>query len=82
MMDNFPQILLQIPTCDASSSRSRFEGVKVQVNFNIPIFEAQIDVDVVNKWLNMLEGYFLVHSFSDQENITFSLLKVSSHVND
>jgi hypothetical protein len=31
---------------------------KVQVNFDIPIFEGQIDVDVIDKWLNLLEGYF------------------------
>jgi hypothetical protein len=39
-------------------------------------------VDVVDKWLNLLEGYFLVHNFSDRENITFSLLKVIPHVKD
>jgi hypothetical protein len=39
-------------------------------------------VDVVDKWLNLLEGYFSVHNFSDRENITFSLLKVVPHVKD
>jgi hypothetical protein len=39
-----------------------------------------IDADVVDKWLNLLEGYFLVHNFSDWENITFALLKVILHV--
>jgi hypothetical protein len=37
-------------------------------------------VDVVDKWLNLLEGYFSVHNFSDRENITFVLLKVVPHV--
>jgi hypothetical protein len=32
-------------------------------------------VDVVDKWLNLLEGYFLVHNFSNREKITFALLK-------
>jgi hypothetical protein len=32
--------------------------------------------DALEKWLNMLEGYFSVHNFSDRENITFALLKV------
>jgi hypothetical protein len=36
---------------------------KVQVNFDIPIFEGQIDVDALEKWLNMLEGYFSIHNF-------------------
>jgi hypothetical protein len=39
-------------------------------------------VDVVDKWLNVLEGYFLVHNFSDRENFIFSLLKVIPHVKD
>ena len=55
---------------------------KVQVNLDIPIFEGKIDVDVVDKWINLLEGYFLVHDFSNQEKITFSLLKVAPHVKD
>jgi hypothetical protein len=37
-------------------------------------------VDVVYKWLNLLEGYFSVHNFSDREMITFALLKVIPHV--
>jgi len=55
---------------------------KVQVNIDIPIFEGQTDADVVEKWLNMLEGYFLVHEFSNWEKITFSLLKATPHIKD
>jgi hypothetical protein len=32
--------------------------------------------------LNLLEGYFSVHNFSDWEKITFALLKVVPHVKD
>jgi hypothetical protein len=32
--------------------------------------------------LNLLEGYFFVHNFSNRENITFALLKVVPHVKD
>jgi hypothetical protein len=39
-------------------------------------------VDVVDIWLNLLEGYFLVHNFFDREKITFALLKVVTHVKD
>jgi hypothetical protein len=39
-----------------------------------------IDVDAIDKWLNLLEGYFLVHNFFDREKITFSLLKAIPHV--
>jgi hypothetical protein len=52
------------------------------VNFDISLFEGLIDVDVVDKWLNLLEGYFSVHNFSDREKIIFSLLKVIPHVKD
>ena len=80
MMDSFTQILLWIPAAaSASSISSRFEDVtpfKVQVNFYIPLFEGQINVDALNKWLNVLDGYFSVHNFFDREKITFALLKV------
>jgi hypothetical protein len=39
-------------------------------------------VDAIDKWLNILEAYFLVHNFSNKENITFTLLKVVPHVKD
>ena len=64
MMDIFAQILQRLPRSDTSASSS-YSGnatpFKVQVNFEIPIFEGQIDADVVDKWLNLLEGYFFVH---------------------
>jgi hypothetical protein len=84
MMENFSHIL-QHPLIKTgmSSSSDHFGGTspfKVQVNFDIPIFEGQIDADSLEKWLNMLEGYFFVHNFSDRENITFALLKDLPHV--
>jgi hypothetical protein len=80
MMDNFMQIFQRLPTDDASSSNGGTAPFKVQISFYIPIFEGQIDVDVVDKWLNLLEGYFSIHNFSNRENITFALLKAIPHV--
>ena len=85
MMDNFSQILQRLPTGGASASSSHSGGAtpfKVQVNFDIPIFEGQIDADAVHRWLNLLEGYFSVHNFSDREKIIFALLKATPHVKD
>jgi len=67
MMDNFVQILQQLPKGDTPTSESYSRSAtpfKVQVNFDFPIFEGQIDIDVVDKWLNLLKGYFSVHDFS------------------
>jgi hypothetical protein len=82
MMDNFVQILLRLPTGNASYSSRGTAPFKVQINFDIPIFEGQIDADVVDKWLNILEGYFFVHNFSNREKITFALLKAVPQVKD
>jgi hypothetical protein len=71
-----------LPKGEASSSSDHATPFKVQVNFDIPLFEGPIDVDVVDKWLNSLEGYFSVHNFFDREMITFSLLNVVLHVKD
>jgi hypothetical protein len=84
MMENFSHILQCLPiTTNTYSSSDHFGGTspfKVQVNFDIPIFEGQIDADALEKWLNLLEGYFSIHNFSDRENITFALLKALPHV--
>jgi hypothetical protein len=82
MMDKFARILQRLLTSDTSSSSGHATPFNVQVNFDIPLFEGQIDAYDVDKWLNMLEGYFSVHNFSDRENITFALLKVVPHVKD
>jgi hypothetical protein len=66
MMDSFTQILRRLPKGDASSSSEGTTLFKVQINFNITIFEGQIEVDVVDKWLNLLEGYFFVHNVSNR----------------
>jgi hypothetical protein len=84
MMENFSHILKRLPIASgASSSSDHFEGTspfKVQVNFDIPVFEGQIDAEALEKWLTLLEGYFSVHNFSDKEKITFALLKALPHV--
>ena len=85
MMDTFAQILQRLPISGASASSSHYGGAapfKVQVNFEIPIFEGQIDAYAIDRWLNLLEGYFLVHDFSEWEKIIFALLKASPHVKD
>jgi hypothetical protein len=75
MMDSFAQILRRLPTGDTSSLNGGNAPFKVKINFDIPI-----DADVVDKWLNLLEGYFSIHKFSNKEKNTFSLLKVVPHV--
>ena len=82
MMDGFAQILRQLPTSNASSSSGGATLFKVQIKFDIPIFKGHIDLDVVDKWLNLLEGYFSIHNFSNREKITFALLKAVPHVKD
>jgi hypothetical protein len=63
MMDNFAQILRRLPTGEASSSSNHTTPFKVHINFDIPLFEGLIDADVVDKWLNLLEGYFFDPQF-------------------
>ena len=66
-----------------SSTSSRFGDAtpfKVQVYFDIPLFEGKIDEDALDNSLNVLDGYFSVHNFFDRENITFTLHKVVPHV--
>ena len=84
MMENFAHILQRLPIATGEySSSGNFGGTspfKVQVNFDIPIFEGPIDADALEKWLNLLEGYFFVQNFSYREKITFTLLKALPNV--
>jgi hypothetical protein len=84
MMENFSHILQHLLIASGTSSSSgHFGGTlpfKVHVNFDISIFEGQIDADALDKWLNLLEGYFSIHNFPDREKITFALLKDIPHV--
>ena len=85
MMHRFSHILARLPTDETSSSDSHYGGatpLKVQFKFDIPKFECKIYENVIDKCSNLLEGYFSVHDFSNQEKITFSLLKVAPHVKD
>jgi hypothetical protein len=82
MMDISAQILLRLLTSDTSTSSGGAAPFKVQINFDMTIFEGQIDADAVDTWLNLLEGYFSIHNFFDRENITFVLLKAVLHVKD
>ena len=68
MMENFSHILQHMLIASgAYSSSGHFGGTspfKVQVNFDIPIFEGQIDTDALEKWLNLIEGYFSIKKIS------------------
>jgi hypothetical protein len=82
MMDNFSQILRQLPTGDAYSSSEGTTPFKVQINFDIPIFQGKIDVGILDICLNLIEGYFSIHNFFNREKIKFVLLKAIPHVKD
>jgi hypothetical protein len=49
MMDTFVKILRWLPTEEASSSIVHTTPFKVQVNFDISLFEGMIDEDDVDK---------------------------------
>jgi hypothetical protein len=63
MMEIFSQILRRLLTRKKSTSSRGVASFKLQINFYIPLFEGQIDVDFVDKWLNLLEGYFFPQLF-------------------
>jgi hypothetical protein len=59
MMEIFTQILRRLPmvVVETSSTSNHFASAtpfKVQVNFDIPLFEDQIDVDAIERCLNLL----------------------------
>ena len=84
MMENFAHILQRLPIASGTYLlRGHFGGTspfKVQFNFDIPLFEGQIDVEALEKWLTLLEGYFSIHNFFEKEKITIALLKALPHV--
>lgn len=84
-MDSFAQIPQWLPKGNATTSSSYYGNAtpfKVEVKFEIPIFECQIDVDIIDKWINLLEGYFSFPDFFSREKLTFTLLKATLHIKD
>jgi hypothetical protein len=67
MMKIFTKILQQMPTMvETPSTSNHFGGAtpfKVQFNFEILLFQANIDVDGLDTLLNLLEGYYSVQFF-------------------
>ena len=58
MMDKFSHIIQRLTTGSTSTSSSHSRGsthFNVQLNFDISIFEGQIYVDIIDKWLNLLD---------------------------
>ena len=84
MMENFSHILqhmsIKVGVYSSSGHFGSTSPFKIQVNFDIHVFEGQIDANALEKWLNILEGYFSIHNFFDREKIKFALLKVLPHV--
>ena len=76
MMDSFTQILLRMLIAAIASSTSNWfkdaTPFKVQVKFDIPLFEVQLDANALYKWLSLLEGYLFIHIFSNRKKITFA----------
>jgi hypothetical protein len=66
-MDNFIQILQWLPIARVKpSTRNHFGGAtpfKVQVNFVIPLFGGQIDIDALEKMVKYARGLFLYPKF-------------------
>jgi hypothetical protein len=82
-MDIFSQILQPLPMeAKTTSTINHFGGAtpfKAQVNFDVHLFEGKIYGDSLEKWLNLLEGYYHVQKISDIKKITFALLKALPH---
>jgi len=74
------EIIRQLPIGDEYSLSGGVVPFKVQINFDICIFEVQRDADALEKFLNLLEGYFSFHNFYGREHIMLALLKADCHV--
>jgi len=48
---------------------------KVQINFDIPLFEGKMGVEAMEGCFNQLKSHFFVHNSSNNEKITFTLPK-------
>jgi hypothetical protein len=51
-------------------------GGKVDIN----PYQSEIDALKLNHWLQQLEVYFNVHHIDEEQNISFSRLKLEGHV--
>jgi hypothetical protein len=75
MMDSFTQILQRLPTCDTSSSNGGIAPFKVQISFNIPIFELEPECEHADLHLVMPKSELEPeHEYADREEDFFILI--------
>lgn len=62
---------------EAPLTRIHLKGIttfKVQVNFDIPFFKGNLEVDALEKWLSLLKGYYFVKKHSNGEKMSLNHL--------
>jgi hypothetical protein len=74
-MDSFAQILQRLPTCNTSSSNGGIPHFKVQISFNIPIFELELEREHANLHLVIPKSESeLEREYADREEDFFILI--------
>ena len=61
----------------SSSSNLPF---KVEAKLEIPMYDGQVNVEVLNRWLKQMEVYFVLYQVQEVQHIYFSILKMTGHV--
>jgi hypothetical protein len=62
-----------------SFSSSSHIPFKVEEKIEIPMYDGQINVEVLNSWLKQLEVYFGLYQIQETQQISFSHLKMTKH---
>jgi len=52
---------------------------KVEVKVDIKFYDASIDAEKLDSWINLLETYFILRWYSSEDKVSFAMLKMTNH---
>lgn len=52
---------------------------KVEAELKIPMYDSQVNVEILNSWLKQLEVYFGLYQTKEAQHISFARLKMTKH---
>ncbi|OMO87157.1 hypothetical protein CCACVL1_09231, partial [Corchorus capsularis] len=67
------------PVAQPVAEQRVVEPFKMEVRIEIPIYDGELDPEKLNGWIKQLEVYFSTKSYTDQQKISFSRLRLGNH---
>ncbi|ONK76185.1 uncharacterized protein A4U43_C03F24840 [Asparagus officinalis] len=69
-----------VKTALHQGGKNSYQNLKIDFKVEIPVYDGSIDVERLDDWIERMETYFTLYSYSSKEKIVFAALKLSGHM--